>query len=92
MAARFVKQVVALKPIRARVTCAFCATGTWWSKRPALVYRGSHRYERWVCGECGRTAKRAQEYAGALAVTKDAMRAGPGTPSWTLYEQLETCF
>lgn len=92
MAARFVRQVAALQPLRAQVPCAYCATVTWWEKRPELVYRGSHRYARWVCAECGRTSERARAYANGLAVTQDALRAGPGTQSWRAYTQLETCF
>jgi hypothetical protein len=83
-------QVFALKPLRARVACAFCGDLTWWEKRPELVFRGSHRYPRWCCSECGRTAERCAEYARHLSVTRLALKRGPGTPEWLAYTKIDS--
>ena len=84
------KQVTCLKPSRAFVHCAFDGTGTWWESRPALVYRGSHRYGRWCCSVCGRTRDRVAHYVDACAKTVEAMKAGPGTRAWDAYTHLDT--
>jgi hypothetical protein len=56
------REFLALKPIRALVRCGFCEKDTWWAKRPALVYHGSHRYPRWCCEECGSTRERVARF------------------------------
>lgn len=84
------RQVFALKPIRVQVSCAFCGSVTWWSKRPELVYRGSHRCARWCCDACGRNSERVRAYAAAKQKTEAALKCGPDTPEWRAYQALET--
>jgi transposase-like protein len=84
------RQTMALLPIRAHVVCAFCGSGTWWEKRPELVYRGSHRYARWCCSACGRTAERARTYTENHAATREALMRGPQTPEWARYQRTDT--
>ena len=78
----------ALKVHRLFKCCAFCETGSWFVKRPELVYCGRHRYPRWQCDTCGRTPQRLRAYAALKSATLAAQAAGPGTEAWRVYEKL----
>ncbi len=84
------RQVYTLRPVKVRVACAFCGHQTWWANRPALVYRGSHRYARWCCEECGRTSENGRSFAAAKRTTEAALQCGPDTPAWRAYQALDT--
>ena len=84
------KQFLGLRPLRAKLFCAFDQTGTWFAKRPELVFRGSHRYARWCCEECGRTPQNLKRFGALRAATLAAFAAGPGTLAWSEYERLQS--
>jgi len=68
--------------------CAFDETGTWFVKRPELVYCGRHRYPRWQCETCGRTPQSLRRYAALREATLAAQAAGPDSEAWQVYEHL----